>query len=280
MGENKTDRVIVERDVVFGAGGARDLRCNVYTPPAAVANGVGLLMIHGGSWINGDRNQLNGYGILLGRIGYTCVLPEYRLAGEAKWPAQLHDVKAGLRWMRANAGSLGFDGSKIAVTGNSAGAHLSLMVAGTQGMAEFEGDGGNTGVATSVNACVAFYAPVRLAREGDALREPVRMLLGRDAGPEHAIAASPITYVSSAFPPTQLITGNRDMIVPDESSFAMYRALVDVGAKAELHVYEGAPHAFDAFPEFGRQTAAIMALFIDRHVTNPRGFQLPATATA
>ena len=70
---------------------------------------------------------------------------------------------------------------------------------------------------------------------------------------ETARAASPITHAAD-FPPTLLITGNKDELVPDEASFRMYRALIDAGAKAELHVYSEAPHAFDATPEFGRQT--------------------------
>ena len=148
---------------VFGTGGGRDLRCNVYWPPQAGTARPAVLLVHGGGWVNGDRTQLHGYGILLGRIGYVCVATEYRLAGEAKWPAQIHDVKAALRWMRANAGRLGIDPNKIAVSGNSAGAHLSLMVAGTANMPEFEGEGGNAGVGTEVAACIAFYGPAQLA---------------------------------------------------------------------------------------------------------------------
>jgi acetyl esterase/lipase len=77
-----------------------------------------------------------------------------------------------------------------------------------------------------------------------------------------------------------LITGNKDELVPDESSFAMYRALIAAGAKAELHVYEGAPHAFDAISEFGRQCASIMALFLDRHVVRPRDVSVATVAAA
>jgi acetyl esterase/lipase len=228
--------------------------------------------VHGGGWVNGDRSQLHGYGILLGRIGYVCVATEYRLAGEAKWPAQIHDVKAALRWMRANAERLGIDPEKICVSGNSAGAHLSLMLAGTQGVAAFEGDGGNAGVSTHVAATIAFYAPALLYAPTKPLADELSFLFGRGYTMETARAASPIDYASANFPPTLLITGNKDETVPDESSFRMYRALMDAGAKAELHVYADAPHAFDATPDFGRQAAGIMALFLDRYVTNPRTF--------
>ena len=122
MTEPSKARVQIQDDVVFGTGGRRELRCDVFTPPEGVSNRTGLLLVHGGGWENGDRKQLRGYGILLGRIGYTCVACEYRLSGEAPWPAQLVDVKAALRWMRANSARLGIDADRIAVSGNSAGA--------------------------------------------------------------------------------------------------------------------------------------------------------------
>ena len=277
MAEQSVGRVTVDEGLVIGQGGGRELRADVYTPPAGAANRAGVLLIHGGGWVQGDRSQLRGYGILLGRTGYTCVACEYRLAPGSKWPAQIHDVKAALRWMRANAGKLGIDPTKIAVSGNSAGGHLSMMLAGTQNVAEFEGEGGNAGAGTEVAACIAYYGPTILAagRASDA----VTALLGRDADEARARAASPVTYAAS-MPPTLLITGNKDELVPEESAFRMYRAIADAGGKAELHVYEGAPHAFDALPAFGRQTAEIMRLFLDRHVANPRPIVMPRASGA
>jgi acetyl esterase/lipase len=266
-----SDRVSIEDGVVVGEGGGRELRADVFTPPPGRANGAGVLLIHGGAWNHGDRAQLRGYGILLGRIGYACVTCEYRLAPDHRWPAQLHDAKAALRWMRANAAALGFDPGKLAVSGNSAGGHLSLMLAGTQDRPEFEGDGGNAGVSTAVAAAIAFYAPVLLGRPG-ALNERVAKLLGADATDEAIAAASPVTYVTKDMPPVLLIHGNQDELVPDKGSIIMYEALRAAGARAELHIYDGVPHAFDASPAFGRQAAAIMDLFLDRTVVNPRGF--------
>lgn len=278
MAPPTTVRVTVETDVVFGTGGGRDLRCNVYVPPQPGPNRPAILLVHGGGWTTGDRTQLHGYGILLGRIGFVCVACEYRLSGEALWPAQIHDVKAALRWMRANAGRLGIDPDRIAVSGNSAGGHLALMLAGTPGIPDFEGDGGNPGVPTGVAACVAYYAPTQLYDPGDtAAAGPLGFLFGKGYPTEVAQAASPLAYAGATFPPTLLITGNQDELVAPGASFSMYRALVDAGASAEIHVYADAPHAFDATPEFGRQTAAIEALFLDRYVANPRKFSTAAS---
>ena len=266
-------RVSVEENVKFGTAGKRDLRCDVFVPPDERGGRTAILLLHGGGWQNGDRGQLRGYGIQLARYGFLCVCPEYRLSGESKWPAQLHDVKAALRWVRANAASLGVDPQKIAVSGNSAGAHLALMLGATPNVPVFDGKGGNADASSECAAVVAIYPPtlLRIGAIGDA----VANLFRSKASQEAQDAASPITYVHRHFPPTLLIHGNADDIVPVEASFAMYKSLAEAGAPVELHVYDGAPHAFDALPEFGRQLVDIMALFIDRKVTSPRAVELP-----
>lgn len=280
MPEPTIGRVSIDEGVIVGTAGDRQLKADVFTPPPGISNGTGVLLVHGGGWIQGDRSQLRGYGILLGRIGYTCVACEYRLAPAAKWPAQIQDVKAALRWMRANAERLNIDPSKIAVSGNSAGGHLSLMVAGTPGVAEFEGDGGNAGVSTEVAACIAYYAPALLYSPERELPQYLNFLFGDGYSEATAKGASPMTHAASTFPPTMLITGNKDELVPKEASFMMYRALIDAGASAELHVYADAPHGFDAISEFGRQTATLMSLFLDRYVVRPRTPALPVAAAA
>jgi acetyl esterase/lipase len=273
-------RVGIEKGVVCGTGGGRELRCDVFTPPAGTANGVGVLLIHGGAWMQGDRSQLHGYGVFLGRQGYTSVACEYRLSWEAKWPAQLEDVKLALRWMRANSGQLGIDPDKIVVSGNSAGGHLSLMLAATPQIADFDGTGGYADVPAHVAAAVAFYPPTNLGVPAGSDQDPeldaVRIaLFGDDRSIARIRGASPISYVRADFPPTLLLTGNADTVVAPDESMRMYRALTGAGARAELHVYEGAPHAFDAVPEFGRQCASIIQLFLDRHVTRPPAITAP-----
>lgn len=271
MATSPDARVTIEDGIIFGRGGGRDLRLDLFRPPAAVANGTGVLLVHGGGWIQGDRSQLRGYGILLGRLGYTCVASEYRLSGESAWPAQIHDVKAALRWMRANSGRLGIDATRIAISGNSAGAHLALMAAATPNDPAFEGEGGHAGAGTEVAAAIAFYAPTNLeVRAGARLDDVIVALMGGDTSEARLRSASPLHFARREFPPTLLFSGNNDEIVHVDESLRMYRALVGAGARAELHLYEGAPHAFDSLADFGRQCASIMALFLDRHVVRPR----------
>jgi acetyl esterase/lipase len=264
-------RVTVEQDVVYGTAGAggRELRCDVYRPPGEPpeAGWPCVVLVHGGAWRQGDRSQLRGYGILLGRSGYLCVAPEYRLTPESPWPAQIHDVHACVRWVRATALDLRVDAARIAISGNSAGAHLALLAAGTAEVPEFAGEGGNPGVSSAVAAVCGIYAPT-LFYEGEA-RERGSLpfvALASEGGAEAASAASPLRYVSPSFPPTLLIHGTKDQTVPVSASVVMYEALVDDGVPVEMHLYAEQPHAFDAEPKFGRQVAAELLLFLDRYV--------------
>lgn len=259
-------RVTVQEDVVFGTGGGRELKCNIYTPPGGPKNAPAVLLVHGGGWRQGDRSQLHGYGILLGREGYVCVASEYRLVPESPWPAQIHDVKAAIRFMRANSDKLGIDPHRIAIEGNSAGAHLALFAAGTANMPEFEGDGGHPDAPTDVAASLAVYPPTVFHHGNDRTHGSLPILALADDHPDVARAASPLSYASDTFPPTLLIHGTKDELVPPSASMVMYEALQKAGVPVELHMYADQPHAFDAAPAFGRQLAQIMLLFLNRYV--------------
>ncbi len=265
-------RVTIENDVVFGTGGARDLKCDLYYPPNEEDDRPGVLIVHGGGWQTGDRDQLKYYGIQLARYGFVGVACEYRLSEEAIWPAQVCDVKAALRWMRANATRLGIDADKICVTGNSAGAHLALMLGCDTD--EFEGEGGSMGVSSECAAVAAIYPPTRLSlgKNGDAHNR----LFGDAASESVAANASPINYADRPFPPTLLIHGNADTVVPCDESFNMYHALKKAGAAVELHMFDGAPHAFDSLPEFARICVQLIVLYFDHKVVDPRPVEVPA----
>lgn len=263
-------RVTVETGVVFGTGGGRDVLCDVFTPPGEVRDAPAVLLVHGGGWHQGDRSQLRGYGILLGREGYVCVACEYRLVPESPWPAQIHDVKAAIRWMRANASSLGIDPQRIAIEGNSAGGHLALLAAGTPDVEALEGTDDNPGVGTHVAAAIGIYPPT-LFWHGQHERGAVPLTALTETGSaEVASTASPLSFVKPGFPPTQLIHGTSDTTVPPLASVLMYEKLVKAGVPVELHMYAEQPHAFDATSEFGRQCAAEMLLFLDRYVRHPQ----------
>ena len=164
--------------------------------------------------MNGDKNQLRAYGIQLARYGFVTVCCEYRLSGEAFWPAQIHDCKAALRWMRANANTLGLDPDRIAVSGNSAGAHLSLLL-------------GRHLITPNLRAraVIAIYPPTHLKGGGE-LDSAVNQLFGDiNVSQEVRDRASPITWSRESFPPTMLVHGNNDKVVPVSETLNMYDQL-------------------------------------------------------
>ena len=196
---------------------------------------------------------------------------DYRLTPESPWPAQVHDVKAAIRWMRASALRLGIDPSRIAIEGHSAGAHLALLAAGTPGLPAFEGDGGNPGVATDIAAVVAVYPPVRfhLGNDRASGSTPATALMGEAATMEDARAAGPIEYAAANFPPTLLLHGSADKVVPPTASLRMYEALSQAGAPVEIHMYANLPHGFARLPSMLGLVQDEIANFLDRHIVDP-----------
>lgn len=274
-------RVELREGVVFADHGGRELTCDVFLPPAEARRPApGVLFAHGGAWQVGDPSQLRGYGFLVGREGYVCVIPQYRLTGEAAWPAQIHDVKAALRWMRTHADEFGLDPTRIAASGNSSGGHLALMLAGTAGHPTLDGDpsGDRVNVSgtvsdastdTTVQAAIAFYGPSRLEPGGDMLKPSVEALMGPEATPERYAEASPVTHVSADFPPAMLLHSNLDDLVPPQQSIDLYTTLRGLDVPCELHMFDGSPHAFDGDPALGRLAATMVVSFLRRFLPDP-----------
>ncbi len=274
MSESSEGQVTIEEAVPVGHGGDRELLVDIYRPPEHIETRPAVLLIHGGGFQMGDREQLKWYGLMLGRRGYLCVTCEYRLVQEAPWPAQIHDIKTALRWMRASADELDIDRERIAVWGHSAGAHLALFAAGTQNDPAWEGEGGNAGAGTDVAVAVAYYAPVKLWRSEDSF-SPIDILLAGDGSADAVRAASPLSYVSGSYPPTALLHGSDDVTVPVEQSTLMYEALREAGVPVELLIFAGQPHSFDLGRIVGRQGMTTGALFLDRYLAG----SVPADGT-
>jgi acetyl esterase/lipase len=257
----------VEKDVVYGKGGDVDLHLDVYHPPANATKRMAIIHFHGGGFTGGNKDGLAARIQTITARGYVNIAAQYRLAGVAKWPAQIEDVKASIRWTRANASKLGIDPARIAVAGYSAGGHLALFAAGTQNHPEFEGKGGNAGVKTDLAACLAYYPVTGSAWEGFRRQFP----MPEGSSEEAWRLATPGTYITS-FPPTILFHGLADVTVPPESSMEFLKQLRDAKIPSELHTFAGVPHEFVSIPEFAESTAQLADFFLERHVINPKTY--------
>jgi acetyl esterase/lipase len=254
--------VTVEKDVVFGKGGDMDLKLDVYRPPSGSEKRMATIHFHGGGFARGSKDSLSDRVKPYAALGYVAIAAQYRLSGQAGFPALIHDAKAAIRWVRANAKTLGIEPQRIAVVGYSAGGYHALFTAGTANRSEFEGNGGNPGVSTQVAACLAYYPATNI---------PASMLpAGSDAAAVRNANAT--TYIASGFPPTAIFHGLKDVTIPIESSQRLVQQFRDVNVPVEFHAFEGVPHAFDSHPEFAVMCAQLADLFIDRHILHPRTY--------
>ncbi len=184
-----------------------------------------VALIHGGGWVNGDRIGYAAAAIQFARTGdYAAVGVGYRLTKEARWPAQVYDCKAAIRWIRAHAKELNLDPDKIAVMGSSAGGHLSSLLGTSGDVKELEGDlGSNTTFSSRVNCVVNLCGPedftkaLMFDKQGKPILkdDAVIGLLGGNYEEKHAeaVAASPLTYVSKDDPPFITFHGTKDQRV-------------------------------------------------------------------
>jgi acetyl esterase/lipase len=271
--------VDIEKDVVYASAGERPLRLDVYRPEAP--NGAAVLLVHGGGWSRGSKDMVAPAATLLAEQGFVVMAQEYRLTGEAPFPANIHDVKRAIRWAKENAAGLGFDSDKLCLEGHSAGAHLVLLAAATPDDARLAPPEGLGGVSQDVAAVCAIYPPTLFhlgeARPSGSL--PARVLPGADASEAIAALASPIEHVTADLPPVMLLHGDADKVVPVSASRRYEERVRAVGGRCDLHVYAGLPHGFANHPEIRPAMMGMIGGFFRRWAIAPEVFAaLPAAA--
>src|SRR5262245_54443569 len=239
-----------------------DLKLDIYRPRACSQKRMATIHFHGGGFAGGNKESLAERIRPYAALGYVAIAAQYRLSGQAPFPALVHDAKAAIRWVRANAKTLAIEPQRIAVAGYSAGGYHALFTAGTANRPEFEGTGGNPGVSSEVAVCLAYYPAQDI---------PASMLpAGSDAAARRAAAAT--TYIAAGFPPVAVFHGMKDTTIPIENSQRLVQQLREAKVPVEFHAFEGVPHVFDSNPEFAVISAQLAHLFIDRHVLNPRTY--------
>jgi pectinesterase len=151
------DGLKVHENIIFNKIGQRALVLDLYTPKDIASKPWPVvIMVHGGGWSGGTHRYLRPLSMSLAAKGFACIAVEYRLAGEASFPAAVWDVKAAVRWARKNAKQYNFDTDLITVAGGSAGGNIAGLVGVTTGDKRFEGDGEHTDVSSKVHAVISF----------------------------------------------------------------------------------------------------------------------------
>jgi acetyl esterase/lipase len=243
--------------------GYRPLLLDLWVP-ASTSPPPLVVWIHGGAWMFGDRRYLpetlrpNQLFDELIAAGLAVATIDYRHALEARFPAQLHDAKAAIRYLRAHADLLGIDTSRVGIWGESAGGHLAALVALTGQRPDLEGTVGVVGPSNAVDAAVDWYGVADLTAQSqhsasraagadlpaELLVPPEDQLVGGQDQDARA-AASPISYVTTEAPPFLLIHGAADAVVPYHQSELLEAALTRAGVPVRLVAIEGADHIFE-----------------------------------
>lgn len=248
------ETVSLTPDIVYARYGARELHLDLYAPKAGKGPFPAVVFIHGGGWESGDKYRFRRQAALVAEKGFVTACIEYRLSGEAKFPAAVYDSKAAVRWMRANAARYRINPDKIGAAGGSAGGHLVTFLGVTPDRPEFEGNGGNAGVSSRVQAVVALYPVVDFVSFGKRLgkeQNSMSKFLGATYAekPELWAKASPVTYLSKDSAPTLFMHGTEDQI-PIQHSIDMMNHLKAAGVLSEIFVAKGAGHGFANGPQW------------------------------
>lgn len=239
----------VETDVVYGKAGDRELKLDLARPAEGKGPFPCVVCVHGGGWRLGNKRDLRPWIQLLAREGYVAASVGYRLAPDARFPAQIEDVKTAVRFLRANADKYHIDKDHVGALGYSAGGHLVCLLGLTDESAGFEGKE-HPKESSKVQAVVDYFGPTDLAGFGKdevAQRGMVGPLIGKTYADDPAAhdRASPIKYVTKAAPPFLIFHGTADRVVPIDQSRRLAEKLKDVGAAARLVEVPGEGHGWD-----------------------------------
>lgn len=245
------DSLDSKRDVTYARYGDRTLEMDIFRPAAAWGELPAVVCIHGGGWANGSRINHERVAQAIAARGYVAATISYRLSGEAPFPAAIHDCKAAVRFLRANAKEFGIDPGHIGAIGLSAGAHLTALLATSNGVEELEGEGGNPGVSSGIQAAVPMGAQTDFLSERtrEISRTEDRGQIWRQflgGSQEERLAtyrlASPLHHLDKDDPPFWFITGETDD--PSTHAADFRERMEQLGIQSGLTVIKDAPHPF------------------------------------
>lgn len=259
------------RNLEYVPGGHERQKLDLYLPEKSTGALPLVVWIHGGGWQGGSKEYVPA--MYLTTKDYAVASINYRLSQHATFPAQIHDCKAAIRWLRAHSKEYNLDSDHIGVWGASAGGHLVALLGTSGGAKELEGtEGDKLDRSSRVHAVCDWFGPSDLAalagKSSDA-KSPIAKLLGGPVADnkEKAREANPITFIGKDAPPFLIMHGDMDKLVPASQSELLADALKKAGVEVTLKILPGAGHGGPAF-----QTAEyrqIIQEFFDKHLKNP-----------
>ena len=273
ISESTLDGLDMKRGVTYARYGDRTLQMDIYRPKDAWGQLPAVICIHGGGWAKGNRTSHGKLAQAIAARGYVAATISYRLSGEAPFPAAIHDCKAAVRFLRANAKNYGIDPEHIGAMGLSAGGHLTALLATSSGVQELEGSGGHDEISSAIQAAVPMGAQTDL--ESDRTREISAMedrgqiwrqfLSGSQQDKlETYRLASPLYHLDSDDPPCWLITGENDD--PSTHADVLRDRMTELGIESGLTVIKDAPHPFLGKQDWFDQTIQVADDFFREHL--------------
>lgn len=271
--------VRAENDVVYATlpntfYGKRELHLDLFRPEKPGKYPV-LLLIHGGGWRSGNKSMDVPMAQQIASKGYVTAAVEHRLSMEALYPAAVYDIKAAVRFLRANARKYNIDPKRIAIGGSSAGGQLAALVGASAGLEKLEGTEGNQGVSSVVQAIIDldgvldFNTPDEKGKTEEAAKKSAGALwfgVTFNQNPVKWMEASPIQYVGRNTPPMLFINSalprfhfGRDSVIAILNKHQIY---------SEVHTIENTPHPFWLFHPWFAPTVTYMVEFLDKELKN------------
>jgi acetyl esterase/lipase len=276
-------------DLAYGSASDAQ-KLDLYLPKKGNGPFPVVVFVHGGAFQFGDKREpfagfVTGIEALHAR-GIALASINYRMAGEAQFPAAVQDTRSAVRWLRANAAILKIDPARIGIWGKSAGAYMATMTGVTDKVPLFDDPAIAPGVSSRVSAVVAMYGPsdflqmdtqLRNSACGassathDAADSPESKFLGAaiQTITARAAQANPITYARAEASPMLLQAGKEDCTVPHQQSVILDTALRKAGASTRLMLFDGAGHGDDAFETPANQT--LVVTFFEQHFDKGSG---------
>ncbi len=257
--------IAAREEVVYKSLGERELHMDIFYPEdTGKETYPAVLLIHGGGWRTGDKSLLVPMAQQLAKRGYVAATAEYRLSLEAPYPAAVHDLKAAVRWLRANAVSYSIDTSRIAAFGTSAGGQLAALLGTTNGMKKLEGSGPNAGYSSAVQAIVDVDGVLAFKHPESEEGTMAGQWLGGayEEAPENWEEASALTHTGKNTPPVLFISSSYPRFHAGKND--MIEILDAHNIYSETHSIPDTPHSFWLMHPWFEPTLEYTAGFLDK----------------